>query len=156
MDFEVENFDQTKQWLTEAIGHNEAVPRFSHHSAIVLRDSGQIAGWIAVGHPENEANSIADRAFGYALGQKFWGQGIMPEAVRGMLRFCFEVWDVQSVSAQCSKQNELSSKCLLKAGMKLVREFLSPQPKDGVSLLYLARAEDWMPIYRQSAWRNEG
>ena len=156
MDFDVETFDETQKWLTAAIGYNHEHPRFSHHSAIIFRDRNVLVGWLSVGHPENEENSIADRAFGYALGKTFWGMGIMPEAVRGMLRFCFEDWKVDSVSAQCSKSNGASARVLEKAGLKLVREFLSPRPKDGESLMYLARADQWLPEYGKTAWRVEG
>ena len=37
-----------------------------------------------IGIPDNEGE------IGYWLGAPFWGQGIIPEAVRGMIRYAFE------------------------------------------------------------------
>lgn len=145
MDFNPETPERTQEWLLASIGHNQSVPRFSHHSAIILRDQNILIGWIAVGHPENEQNAIAERAFGYALGKDFWGKGFMTEAVRGLLRFCFEELKVKSVSAQCSKDNVASSKVLQKAGMEFVREFPSEESQGEMSLLYWARDAVWMP-----------
>lgn len=153
MDFEVESPESTRNWIEQCIAYNNETPRFSHHSVIVIKSAEKVAGWISMGFPENTENAIADRAFGYALGPPYWGNGYMPEAVRGLLQYCFSILKVQSVSAQCSKENNASARVLQKAGMEFVRDFLSPRPKDGPSILYVARAVSWLSKHQDQDWR---
>ena len=51
-------------------------------------DVGPIAGWPA--HQSIEESRDDECEMGYWLGKRFWGQGIMPEAVKEMLRHAFE------------------------------------------------------------------
>jgi ribosomal-protein-alanine N-acetyltransferase len=58
---------------------------------------------------------------GYVLGRAHWGQGLMPEAARALIKLCFEE-RLYRVSAFCDVDNVQSARVMEKAGM--VREGL--------------------------------
>ena len=55
---------------------------------------------------------------GYCLGHAFWGRGIMPEALRAVIRYLFEgESDLQRVFATHDLRNPKSGRVMQKAGM---------------------------------------
>jgi ribosomal-protein-alanine N-acetyltransferase len=54
---------------------------------------------------------------GYVLAREHWGRGLMPEAVRRMIRFCFERMDLNRLEARCFAENTASARVMEKAGM---------------------------------------
>jgi len=55
---------------------------------------------------------------GYALGREHWGQGYMSEALMGMLRYAFEVLDLNRLEADVDPRNAASIKTLERLGFK--------------------------------------
>ncbi len=145
MDFAPESLEDTRRWVGDLIRHNQAQPRFAHHSVLCLKPTHTVIGWIGVGHPDTAEGGISDRDFGYALGERYWGRGLGTEAVRGLLRFCFDELQVGRVSAQCATANQASARVLEKAGMEYVRTFTNSKAS-GPAFLFLARAERWKRI----------
>lgn len=142
MDFAPESLEDTRRWTRDLMRHNEAEPRFAHHSVLCLKPSNVVIGWIGLGYPDTPEGAIADRDFGYALGKRYWGRGLGTEAVRGLLRFCFDELRVSRVSAQCAAANRASSRVLEKAGMERVRSFIDSRT-GRMAFLFLAHAERW-------------
>lgn len=60
--------------------------------AVVLKETGKPVGSIGVITPQASHTGIKDteREIGYWIGKPYWGQGLMPEAVREIQRYCFE------------------------------------------------------------------
>lgn len=54
---------------------------------------------------------------GYALGEPFWGQGIVAEAGHAVLDFVFTHYAVERVQAHTFAENAASARVLLKMGM---------------------------------------
>jgi ribosomal-protein-alanine N-acetyltransferase len=54
---------------------------------------------------------------GFALAKPYWGQGYMPEALRGIIEWCFRQDDIYRVWAFCDVENHSSARALEKAGM---------------------------------------
>ena len=57
-------------------------------------------------------------SIGYDLARAYWGQGIMPEAVRAILEFGFTHMDLNRIEADASSQNVNSIRVLEKIGFK--------------------------------------
>ncbi len=55
---------------------------------------------------------------GYSLNRAYWNRGLMTEAVRAMLRFCFETLYLNRVEAQHETDNPASGAVMRHAGMK--------------------------------------
>jgi [ribosomal protein S5]-alanine N-acetyltransferase len=53
---------------------------------------------------------------GYWLGEKFWGRGIMSEAVAALTDFCFDNFSLRRIYAEPFANNSASARVLEKAG----------------------------------------
>ncbi|MEZ0373434.1 MAG: GNAT family N-acetyltransferase [Candidatus Sericytochromatia bacterium] len=69
---------------------------------------------------------------GYWLGQPYWGQGIMTEAVRVFCHWILQYYGFQRLTAHIFTENTASEKVLLKAGFKLEGLMTHHYHKDGV------------------------
>ena len=88
--------------------------------AICLKTDGK-----AIGAIELKLNGYTDLTekddeceLGYWLGKKFWGQGIMPEAVREILRHAFEDCNMKKVWVAYYDGNVKSKRVQEKCGFK--------------------------------------
>lgn len=61
-------------------------------AAMVLKDNGKVVGSVGFvdRHPAGERPDCPDNEIGYVLHPRFWGRGMVPEAVEAMLRRGFE------------------------------------------------------------------
>jgi len=86
--------------------------------AVVLKDTGKPVGCASImrgdaGTAEKKAN---EAEIGYWLGRAYWGQGLIPEAVRELLRVCFE--ELKCIGVWCGyyEGNENSHRVQEKCG----------------------------------------
>ena len=121
--------------------------------AICLKKDGKAIGAIEL--KLNGHTDLTDRddecEMGYWLGKPFWGQGIMPEAVREMLRRAFEDLGMQKVWIGYYEGNTKSKRVQEKCGFKYqwrsenVDVPLMHEKRTGhVSVM---TKEDWKPSY---------
>ena len=82
--------------------------------AIEWKETGRVIGNIAV-VGFNQAAESAD--LGYCLGRAYWGRGIMPEAIRAVMDYLFDVVGVGRVAATHDAKNPKSGRAMDKAGM---------------------------------------
>ena len=61
---------------------------------------------------------IEEASVGYCLGRKYWGQGIMPEALGEVIAFLFDEVQLNRVQAGHDVNNPKSGRVMEKAGMK--------------------------------------
>lgn len=85
--------------------------------AIVDRKTGHVIGSLGI-HQDGKRNHPGARSIGYVLGEPHWGQGLMPEAVQAVLRFCFEEMGLKIISAFYFPFNTQSRRVMEKCGMK--------------------------------------
>ena len=91
--------------------------------AIVYRESGQPIGSISVVAIYEEALKCE---VGYCLGKKYWGKGIMTEALKAVTEFLFFKVGFNRIQAYHHIDNTASGKVMVKSGMRLegrMREF---------------------------------
>lgn len=58
---------------------------------------------------------------GYILGKNYWGRGMMTEALKAVLDFCFTQADFQKVRARYASLNPASGRVMEKAGMSYLK-----------------------------------
>ena len=122
--------------------------------AIVLKETGLPIGSIGLHH--NDLTEQDDECeLGYWVGKPFWGQGIMPEAARELLRHAFEDIGMQKVWCGYYEGNEKSKRVQEKLGFRYqwtTENAPVPQMdetrKGHVSLL---RKEDWITFTQHLA-----
>src|SRR5579872_6142541 len=82
--------EKRRQWLARMVQDASNPHPWHDNWAIMLRSSGQLIGWLFIGASRDVAEA-GTRGCGYALGQRFWGQGYMTEALRAAFRYEFTV-----------------------------------------------------------------
>ena len=80
---------------------------------IVLKDTGQLIGSISVA----DKATIKTKTIGYVLGEDFWNQGYMSEALSRVIDFLFATTDVNRLEAEHDVSNPGSGRVMVKAGM---------------------------------------
>jgi ribosomal-protein-alanine N-acetyltransferase len=110
---------------------------------IVLKNEGKIIGtcdYISV----RETHSRAE--IGYALSRKYWGRGIMTEAVRKVIDYGFRVKNFNRIQAVCDVPNIGSARVLEKAGMTfegILREYMIHNGARSVKMYSILKNE-WL------------
>lgn len=96
----------------------------------ILAD-GKIAGQISLGYP-----SICRSTYGvgYAVGRKFWNQGICTEALKQIVRFGFDELTLHTIVGDNSSDNPASGRVLEKAGFKKEEVFEEAGLREGKSI----------------------
>ena len=123
---------------------------------VVLRDSGENAGWVSLRIPEREPGA---GEVGYTLLAEFRGRGYATEAVSALLDEAFTIARLQRVCAYCVPQNSASIAVLERLGF--TRDITLPrgatvggQPVDVVS--YVLEARDWRERPNRTLTSAEG
>lgn len=103
----------TKNILNSWIDSYEKLDTYNW--AIVFRENEQVIGSISVvGMSEiHEWFEI-----GYCLSNDYWNNGIMTEALKAVIKYCFENVGLNRVQSLHHIENPVSGKVMLKAGMK--------------------------------------
>jgi RimJ/RimL family protein N-acetyltransferase len=90
--------------------------------AVVLRESGEAIGSIGLMTAKSEVHSAAmgenEGEIGYWIGEPYWGQGLIPEAVRVLLRHCFVDIGLSAVWCGYYDGNEKSKRAQEKCGFR--------------------------------------
>lgn len=82
---------------------------------IEWKETGKAIGSIAVVKLD-EGTEAAD--IGYCLSREFWGRGIMPEALRAVMDYLFDIIGINRIAAYHDAKNPKSGRVMEKAGMK--------------------------------------
>lgn len=83
--------------------------------AILLKEENKVIGGISI-RKWNDNNRCAD--IGYVLSSKYWGRGIITEAIKRIIKYGFEDLNVNRIEAHCDENNIGSYRAMEKAGMK--------------------------------------
>jgi ribosomal-protein-alanine N-acetyltransferase len=82
---------------------------------VVLKDSGAFVGTCGVDYGYAPEHARAE--LGYVLAREHWGKGLVPEAVRAVIRFGFGRMELNRIQARCIAENTASARVMEKAGM---------------------------------------
>ena len=115
--------------------------------ALELKENGKVIGSVGLetrdadlGIPEH----LMGREIGYVLSKAYWGRGLMPEAVKAVIDYCFKVLDFDWLTCGHFLRNDRSRRVVEKCGFRYVRDvihhtrFGTEEP----TKLYLLRNED--------------
>lgn len=105
--------DVTEGLLAEWIEHYQD-PK-TYHWTIELKELGEPIGDISVVHIGENAGVCE---VGYCLGKKWWGRGIMPEALGEVIAYLLDECDANKVAARHAPENPKSGRVMQKAGMQ--------------------------------------
>ena len=93
--------------------------------AVVLKENNKAIGSVGIEKLSTEIDSyenMTGRELGYVLNKDYWGQGLMPEAVKAVINYCFEEGNCDYMLCSCSPQNTQSARVIEKCGFRFVLE----------------------------------
>lgn len=69
-----------------------------------------------------EYDNLAGREIGYVLSKAYWGRGLMPEAVKAVIAYCFQNEKYDYLICSHSVTNNQSKRVIEKCGFRFVKE----------------------------------
>lgn len=84
--------------------------------AVVLKSTGLPVGSIGIMKRNYTLSAEGEMELGYWIGKPYWGQGLIPEAARELLRYAFEDLNMQTVWCGYYEGNEKSHRVQQKLG----------------------------------------
>jgi len=104
---------ETRSVLRRMIRDYHFAPPFTY--VIELKAEHRVIGTIGL---MNVSRMHRSAEVGYSLNRRYWNQGIMTEALRGMLGFCFRELGFNRIEAQHEVENPASGAVMRHAGMR--------------------------------------
>jgi ribosomal-protein-alanine N-acetyltransferase len=93
--------------------------------AVALKESGKVIGSLGLHsswtNDEPELSHLKAKAIGYVLSKDYWGQGLIPEAVKTVIGFCFDKCGLDAVSIGHFVSNNQSRRVIEKCGFQYVK-----------------------------------
>ena len=108
--------EQRRQWLARMVADASTPHPWHDNWAITLKGSGQLIGWLYIGNQGADAEQ-GTRGCGYALDQRFWGQGYMTEALCAAFAYEFTALPTRRIVADCDTPNIASAQVMRNCGM---------------------------------------
>lgn len=68
-----------------------------------------------------ELASLNGREIGYVLSKDYWGRGLMPEAVKAVIQYLFEVENLDFIIAGHFERNKQSARVIQKCGFEYIK-----------------------------------
>ena len=93
--------------------------------AICDKGSGRAIGSVGLellGNMDSSFDSLFGREIGYVLSKAYWGRGLMPEAVRAVIDYCFGVLDYDFLTCGYFVWNSQSRRVNEKLGFQFYKE----------------------------------
>ena len=93
--------------------------------ALELRENGKVIGSLGL-EPREESHGIPEalmgREIGYVLSKDYWGRGLMPEALKAVIDYCFTVLDFDYLTCGHFYRNNQSCRVIEKCGFSYLRD----------------------------------
>lgn len=96
--------------------------------ALELRDSGKVIGSLGLEPRDEDAglpNQLLGREIGYVLSKDYWGSGLMPEAVKAVINYCFDVLDFDYLTCGHFDHNDRSRRVVEKSGFVYLKDVVT-------------------------------
>lgn len=111
-----ENIEESRKILDDFI---------SHKKTLALEYQGKVIGSLGIECYDEtyypELASLKGREIGYVLSKEYWGQGLMPEAVKSVIQYLFEVEKLDFIIAGHFETNKQSARVIQKCGFEYVK-----------------------------------
>lgn len=88
--------------------------------AVSYKENGKVIGSVGLHEPWANSDSryshLKMKNIGYVLAKEYWGRGLMPEAVAGVIQFCFDEYDLDALTCEHARENRQSKRVIEKCG----------------------------------------
>lgn len=94
--------------------------------AIVYKETGKVIGSLGLhnswANEDSKYQALKLKEIGYVLSKDYWGQGLMPEAVMEVIKFCFDKWGLDALTIGHFSDNNQSKRVIEKCGFQFVKQ----------------------------------
>ncbi len=93
--------------------------------ALELKENHKVIG--SIGLETRDANlgiseDLMGREIGYVLSKDYWGRGLMPEAVKAVIDYCFDEWNFDWLTCGHFIRNNQSRRVVEKCGFRYLQD----------------------------------
>lgn len=125
----VDGVGQMAGWQPhQSIAESEKILRLfiAHKKTLALerKDNEKTIGPIGLEELENldeSYDALRGREIGYTLSKDYWGKGLMPEAVKAVIDYCFSVLDYDFLTCGHFARNSRSRRVIEKCGFHFLK-----------------------------------
>ena len=121
----------------------------THKKTFALELDGKVIGSLGVENYKEdefpELDSLRGRSIGYVLSKDYWGQGLMPEAVKAVQKYLFDEVGFDFLVVSHYVWNGQSRRVIQKSGFRHLKT-IQLNTRYGTTedtLVYLLKKEDW-------------
>lgn len=94
--------------------------------AIVFKENNKVIGSLGLHNSwaeyEQQYKETKLVEIGYVISKDYWGKGLMPEAVREVIRFCFDTCGLDAITVKHASTNHQSKRVIEKCGFRFVKQ----------------------------------
>ncbi len=119
--------------------------------AIIYKGNDKVVGSLGLhyswANDDSKYSTLKLKEIGYVLSKTYWGQGLMPEAVKEIIKFCFNKCGLDALTIGHFSNNNQSKRVIEKCGFEFVKqsEYYAKQLQQNfVDMKYI--------LYRQSSY----
>ena len=97
--------------------------------ALELKENGKVIGSLGLEPRDEEAGleeSLLGREIGYVLSHDYWGRGLMPEAVKAVIDYCFRRLGFDYLTCGHFDHNDRSRRVVEKCGFVFLKSVITP------------------------------
>lgn len=96
--------------------------------ALQLKESGKVIGSLGIEERDDELpieyEALKGRELGYVLSKRYWGMGLMPEAVKAVIDYCFRELSYDYLACGHFEWNHQSRRVIEKCGFTYMQTIL--------------------------------
>ena len=117
--------------------------------ALVYKENNKVIGSLGIEEYMEKEFPILDdlrcREIGYVLSKEYWGQGIMVEAVKRIIDYCFEELKLDAITVGHFTNNNQSKRVIEKCGFRYMKEISRKNRMDEMinTKMYILYREDY-------------
>ena len=93
--------------------------------AIIHKGKNKVIGSLGIqyswANTEPDYKNLKLKELGFVLAKEYWGQGLMPEAAKASIDFCFSECSLDALTCRHSTTNKRSKRVIEKCGFKYVK-----------------------------------
>ena len=96
--------------------------------ALELKDNGKVIGSLGLEPRDEDAGLNPEwkgREIGYVLSKDYWGRGLMPEAVKAVIDYCFQVLGFDYLTCGHFDHNDRSRRVVEKCGFQFLKKVVT-------------------------------
>lgn len=114
-----ENLETTQQVLSSFMEHKKVL-------ALEEKQTGKVIGSLGIEANDHDhmGPHLLGREIGYVLSKAYWGQGLMPEAVKAVMDYCFTVLDYDYLLCGHFLWNRQSARVVEKCGFRYLKDIM--------------------------------